>query len=769
MGAEPTWGTYLSEQHTKPRTTARLTIHALGGSIIITAEALDAQTFLELVVGGKDGEGYLDLGFMRPGPDGIRRLDKHEFYSLPEQWNDMLVAVEFALDDDLYFSPILYSQGYRKKEDDGAKCRVIYSDADVFDPRDFRLEPSIVVETSAGRYHGYYLLDAWHPQDEVARISTKIAKAHNLDASSGIATKLLRIPGSTNRKYDMPFTVEATDTGKRYTLEDIEKAYADVIVADRLSVIEADFPETLPERFDVLAKVPASARIDALFEWDKDTAPDPDKRSERRYELMRLLFEAGLTPPEVLVAVWPTNLADHFREQGRAMSDMWRFDVLPAFSKQEQITELEEYNPADSLTPGAFLNDEELEAVFAEPGFMDRWYDLNYAALHHKTPRQYVMGNGYMLLAAALGNKVEIMPPNVQRSIFCNLNILNLGPSSTGKTESLLFAKRFIGALDGENGLPVFIGSSATAEGLVKALQGYNARSAMLITEEVAGKFKQWQSSPSMAHAREVETEIYDNYLPRNLRAGDNTNAENVRVSFCNYMMGVDTEVEQILHTGFLKSGYLVRCLIIRANRQDFDAEEEINIAQGNPNFTQKSDPNPDLFAKQFAKLKVRDNTKGVMMFEDDAWKRFLSWRAGLFMWCESQENADILRAMRVRFAINVQKMIALLAFERQADKVQMIDVLRVLHDAESFWEYALELVENVSDSEFSRLQDEVIDYIAANGGRIKISKFHEQFSYMTVRDRADVLASLESRHVVRTENKDGQKFLVTAKGVENG
>jgi len=54
----------------------------------------------------------------------------------------------------------------------------------------------------------------------------------------------------------------------------------------------------------------------------------------------------------------------------------------------------------------------------------------------------------------------------------------------------------------------------------------------MLITEEVSGKFRSWLNSSSMAHAREAELEIYDNYLPKNLRAGD---GGLVRQRMCTY------------------------------------------------------------------------------------------------------------------------------------------------------------------------------------------------------------------------------------------
>ena len=165
---------------------------------------------------------YIDLAKASPAmqPGSVGPIDRHTFYDSADI-DALLLDVDFSLDEDLYFSPILYGQPRRKGDDEKALCRVVYSDADTFNPEGFRIPPTFTVETSAGRYHAYWVLSKWHSQSDVSRVSMKLSKAHPIDASSGIATKLLRVPESTNTKYEIPFMVTAEETGPVYTLDEI--------------------------------------------------------------------------------------------------------------------------------------------------------------------------------------------------------------------------------------------------------------------------------------------------------------------------------------------------------------------------------------------------------------------------------------------------------------------------------------------------------------------------------------------------------------------
>ena len=718
--------------------------------------------------------GYIDLArTSEPRVDGSDRpVDRHEWFDMAFDRDAMFAHAAKHSDEDLYYAVSAYGQKFRKKDDELGLCRVVYADADTFAPTSFRVAPSISAESSSGRWHCYWVLDRVYTQTECARVSSKLPKAHGIDASSGIQTKLLRVPGSVNTKYGEPARVVAyTDNDiRQYTLAELDAAYTDVVSPMDYQMVDAPTPGKWPDKFDVMDKVPSDDRVEWLLAWDKRTADDPDKRSEHRWELIRRLMElTTLTPEEIAVLVWGAHVSDHYREQGRDIDHLWQFDVLPAMAKQGSL-EVEPLAPATPISDVSFLDEVELAAVMSEPGFMERWEAVNYKSLHPKTPNQYIRINGYTLLAGALGNKVAVMPPGTTRAVYCNLYAINLGPTTSGKSEALFFLKRYLGAFSKKVGYEVVVGSNATAEGLIKALKTYDKRSAMLVTEEVSGKFRQWSNSASMAHARESELEIYDGYLPKNLRAGDGAGSvEDVHVSFTQYMMGVGTEVESLLDRGFLRSGYIPRCLVVRAERTPFDVNELLTIPQGDVNLSQDYDPEPALWAERFSDA-IRKNGrrerhgKVVMQFDDDAWIRFLSFRAGLLSLAETHDDPDVVRPMAIRFAISCQKMMALLAYERVADRVQVVDVLRVLQDAEDLWRWSMELVQGVQDSAFARLQLEVVEWLRGRGNKARLSDFHNKFGGLQVRDRLEVLESLARRNVVaEVKNKTGTPYLEVA------
>ncbi len=706
------------------------------------------------------------------GPDV--RFSIPRTYDLFTQFGEFLDDAKRLSVSDLCYSVAAYGQEYRRKADPEAKTRVVYADVDGFDPANFRVAPTYLVSSSPGHWHAYWLLDDFYLNDEAAEVSTSIARAHGLDASSGIATKLLRVPGSVNTKYASGHTVEAfVNSDKTYTLAELRAIYADVHNPDKYDSVDLALPAEWPNYFDALAEIPADSRIQWLMEWDKRTADDPDKRSEHRFELIRLLMEkTHLSPEQITVVVWQSPVSDHFREQDRPIEHLYKFDIAKALGKQVEPTELEAYAPEEAVTDVQFIAADELPAVYETPGFLDKWREINYAGLHPKTPDQYVRINGYALLSAVLGNKVTVMPPGTSRAVFCNLYVLNVGQTTSGKSEALFVLKRFIKAYAKKVGYEIFVGSSATSEGLIKALKGYDKRTAMLITEEVSGKFRSWQNSSSMAHAREAELEIYDNYLPKNLRAGDGAGStENVHLSFSQYMMGVDSEVESLLDRGFLRSGYLPRLLIVKGERSIFEVDEQLSIPQGDPDKTQDVDPIPDFWADSFADS-IRKNIRWnqgktgymVMGFEDDAWVRFLEFRAGLLKFAEAHEDPDVVRPMAIRFAISAQKMMALLAFERAAGKVQMIDVLRVLADCEDFWGWSMDMVRGVSDSAFARMQDEVLTWLMSRGRKARLVDFHTKYASWSLKERSDVLESLTARAVVAIRTSDkGSKHLEMA------
>jgi len=127
------------------------------------------------------------------------------WFSWPSQ-RDQLVAFCLANSEyDVYTSAALYkTRGSRDAEHIAHQWAVI-SDADTLPLHKLRAEPTMVVQTSPGRHHLYWVT----PTDDLKRVtavSRAIAITHagdGCDRGGWDAGQLLRVPGTTNNKYTL--------------------------------------------------------------------------------------------------------------------------------------------------------------------------------------------------------------------------------------------------------------------------------------------------------------------------------------------------------------------------------------------------------------------------------------------------------------------------------------------------------------------------------------------------------------------------------------
>ena len=165
---------------------------------------LTTQEFFEILFG--ESEGFLFLGWRNEEGE----LNQFKSVRYPDALDTAAKLVELHKDEDVYFSPMLYSVPRRKKSTVEV-TPVCYSDTDQFDPSRFIIAPTLNVQTSEGHTHSYWVLDSnQYAREDVSRVSRAIAFAHDerdendnkigVDPSGWDLTQLLRVPGTKNTK-----------------------------------------------------------------------------------------------------------------------------------------------------------------------------------------------------------------------------------------------------------------------------------------------------------------------------------------------------------------------------------------------------------------------------------------------------------------------------------------------------------------------------------------------------------------------------------------
>jgi hypothetical protein len=100
---------------------------------------------------------------------------------------------------DMYFCPLPFS-GPKRAKDGVVRSKVLWSDIDDGDYH--KSEPSVLWESSPGRFQGLWVLPKAVTPDEAAQMSKQMAYYIGADRGGWDLTQVLRIPGTPNLKYD---------------------------------------------------------------------------------------------------------------------------------------------------------------------------------------------------------------------------------------------------------------------------------------------------------------------------------------------------------------------------------------------------------------------------------------------------------------------------------------------------------------------------------------------------------------------------------------
>lgn len=226
------------------------------------------------------------------------------------RWADAKNLINENLDKDLYMCPHGFTTTKRLKECSVDPC-LLYADLDECDPRTLSLKPTVAIESSPGRFVGYWYTD--RPATE--ELNRRLAYMIGADISGWDRTQVLRIPNTRNYKYPSKPRVKILWTdGPTYEVDTLEK-----LIPEIRSVRGENLEEEAAKIYKLYeTKLSRWARRE-LF--NKNVIPG--KRSEVLWKLHNALLEAGMTRDESFKVLWvsPWN---KFKERRNGADQLWR-------------------------------------------------------------------------------------------------------------------------------------------------------------------------------------------------------------------------------------------------------------------------------------------------------------------------------------------------------------------------------------------------------------------------------------------------------------
>lgn len=705
------------------------------------------REFLERIFGDQTGNAVVGLRD-RSGPEG--RVNRFQWFSYPAELDKMVDYAEAHAGEDLYYSPILYGDKTTKLKsgrevisrtpENALTTQVIYSDADTAHPADFRLQPSIAVQTSNGRFHCYWSLIDPISADKASEIAHRITTAHapeGSDPNGWSANKVLRIPGSLNTSHGpFPERVSVVYTGEVYDDLTISGAYDDVIVNAPVAIMgrltaptEVAQPENLPDYAEALDLLPERILDMALAE--PQSGPD-GYRSQLRWKLMARMFDEvpELTFDQVLTIAWHapasrkwsqedargiTGLIDEATKiHAEVMERKGAFDYAPESYGEQTGDDFSEMQ-TEKRSKVKLLTSAERKKTET----MRSWIDTYVEYAGSRVAKQnvpYDTINAWSILSANFCDKAYIPRKNGPEAP--NLYTMTLGETTTGKSQALKLWRTVMNECFSEDS-GWDIGGNASENALAKHLIERDHMMSVFNKDEAHGLFKVWNTQDWSNGMMTILALLYDGYMPPMLRMGNSDiSGKSAHAYLVMHLMGTPDAMVREMTREMYAEGFLARFITAigepRQITEDSMAEEDAQGEYVKAGF----DPIARQFASEFASTKIKMLQKHGAGRYPVTITREAARRVGKAKWdlvnlsTPDDQNFDILNPSLVRMGVNIRKAATLLALSEGRDEVNLNDTLLAIKAAEEWTDNLFDITSRISASEFQRACDEVEAFV---------------------------------------------------------
>jgi len=226
-------------------------------------------------------------------------------------------------------------------------------------------------------------------------LNRRITYATGADRGGWHLTKVLRLPGTFNFKYERPQKVRLLwDNGKQYNLKEIQDFVAGVesheIDPDvKGLIIPAESRESILR--GIWSRLDHRTRTLLSAEDTRLAADSPEGRSGVLWELECRLLESGLDPNEVFVVVRSTPW-NKFTERGRADDYLWREIRKAHLHVGQRLAEQQgdETSGLLRLRPRLISYTDILTSGISEPGWLvEDWWTLGSHGIIAGLPKSY--------------------------------------------------------------------------------------------------------------------------------------------------------------------------------------------------------------------------------------------------------------------------------------------------------------------------------------------------------------------------------------------
>lgn len=719
------------------------------------------EDFFSLVWG--QGDGYACI--VTPNHQGEPTNNK--FFKYPEELDKIVKYAKLHSLNDVWFTPVLWKSDDNRRRSNAKSLSVLYGDADTFDVEDFRIDPTIVVHTSPGKTHCYWVIEdaADVDVDTLEQHNHAISLAHpkhltGYDTGWSL-TKLLRVPGTTSRKYEESFELWHEIEGAVYTLEEFAEAYP----LEQRSVGSFKF-EALED-----VEIPDDVThiiLDAEAEDVINTYFPEGSRSEPLYLAINYCFEAGATDAETFRLLYQTavdkwsNIYD--RDEDKAADRLWD-DIQRTRAKKQPdptIVEVTDVHLGERENFD-FLSAEEREGL--QDCFVDRF--VSWSDKKTNAARDYKEAAAFIILSTVFSDFGHLNMNWGQEPLnlwFIISGGTTVDRKSTSKNQALKFLRSLEHVVEDDISDEVeFIydySSDFSVEGMADVLLKRPHRSGVVTRDEFQGFLAEINQKNYKSGVKETLTDWYGGWISSRIRSGSNTKKSGIPFALSFYAIGIDEQIVDQLTTDDFGSGFLPRFLWVEPT-ESMTKSNSITDGFLQAAGDQKEDTewlelvnyirNARDFWDSFGDAEAE--TVGIR-FTDEAWNRIVKFMRDMEK--ASKDNPNAIPSVE-RLSISTLKCAALLAMAETHEEVTEEYVVKAIHYASKWYGNMINKLNAVTDTIWKKQQDEILMMVVDAGGTSTLKSIYSRVrAKYTSKEFAEILSALENSGYIKQENDNG-------------
>lgn len=664
--------------------------------------------FFKLVF-GPEATGYISIAFLDKNKRDMRTF----WFKYPEQMPELLSSIikNSETASHAYFCPHLFKAPTKREKSNVSTCTNVWADLDTCNPALLNVEPTVVIQTSPGRFQALWVLDRPIAPSEAEDISRRIAYFHanqGADRSGWDLSQLLRIPYTANYKYgdenSAPVVGIVTANRKVYRKRDFDR-YPEIPATE---FVKENQPELLDDDpLNILQRFRTTLNPLA-FSLYNDT-PTEDTWSEKLWKLLQILVEAGLSRQQTFTVANSAS-CNKFARDGRPQNDLWQ-EVCRAYIKHLEITNS---IPTPETVIHELLTPEEVEMAQRRETFIERY--IKWATGITDASPQYHQAGAFTLLSSLVSGSVRLETSGGE--IIPNLWFSILGETTlTRKSTAMRIAVNLLKEIDDD----VMFATDGTSEGILTGLQGRDGKASLFYRDEITGLFQAMLSKEYMSDMPEHLTKLYDgDVVKRLLRREEITVKNPVFLMLCG---GIKTKVQLMLSEEHIASGFIPRFIFITAEADisrlrplgpKVSHNDEWRETIKNELIDLRIHYNQDVELRQGKKVIGYEHARFEVSLTDAAWKRYTEFEL-LMIRSALDTGLSYLTPVYDRLSKSTLKAAILIAASRQRETnvlVELDDLLHAIYYCRQWRTYANDVVNSVGKSENERLMETMLHEI---------------------------------------------------------